>query len=288
MILITGASGYVGTNLVKLMTPENTKCFIRRGSNINHLEKFTLTYGDLSDENSIVPALDNVDTIIHLAAITNSKNNHDYYNINTTGTNNLLNACKRKGVKKIIFISSMAVTRNKLDDYGKSKLQAEDLIKKSGLNYTILRPTTIYGNDSDFTKKFIKHVRKVPFFVFLVGDGNVKIQPVFIDDVTKSIQKCIDNQVTNNKVYDILGGTKITLNYFTDFICSRLNLKKIKVHIPIPLALVCITIISLFHKNFSTRKEFIKGLNQDIAGSNIEAQTDLGFKFKKLSQTFTV
>ena len=285
MILVTGATGYVGRNLIKLLDNRKVKCFVRKNSEIKALEGFNIEYGDITDIASIERVLDNVDAVIHMAAVVNSSDKEIYYLVNVKGTKNLIEACKNRGVKRIIFVSSMAATREFLDDYGKSKKEAEELVANSGLKYTILRPTIIYGADNSTLKQFIEYIQKVPFLVPVIGSGEAKIRPVYIDDVVNIITRSVDNPQSIYKTYNLLGGTKISINYFIDFISSRLGIKKVKVHIPMGLALTSISFLTMFNRKFSITKDFIKNLDYGVVGDNKDAEVDFSLRFKKLSHT---
>lgn len=259
MILITGGTGYIGKNLINRLPKDNVRCMVHKNTIIENLDSDKIISGDILDLNSIEKALDNVDTVIHLAAVISPENKETYDLVNVIGTKNIVESCKKKNIKRIIFTSSMASTRKFLDDYGSSKKKAEEIIKDSKLDYTILRLTTVYGLNSPFTTNLINHIKRFPFIIPLIGNGENKIQPVSIDDVISVIQKCIENKNTIGKTYSILGGTKITLNYFIDFICSKLNINKKKIHVPIPLALKMVKILKKSTKNINLTEEFIKG-----------------------------
>jgi len=184
MILITGGTGYVGKELLKSLNADDVKILARKGSLIP--KNYEAVYGDLMDKDSLVKAVDKVDCVVHLAAVTHARNMSEFYKINVEGTKNLVEACKNSKVKRFIFISSMAVCRKYLDDYGKSKRDAEEIIKNSGLSYVILRPTMIYGGDSEVIKRFISYVKKIPFIIPMIGKGSGKIQPVHVNCLVRS------------------------------------------------------------------------------------------------------
>jgi dihydroflavonol-4-reductase len=111
----------------------------------------------------------------------------EYFRINITGTQNLVDASVLKGVKRIIYISSRA---SFLDGggYSQSKLKAEECVKSSGLQWLILRPSEAYGQGAgDTVNRLIEWVKKYPF-VPVIGEGKAKLSPVYIDDVVSAIE----------------------------------------------------------------------------------------------------
>lgn len=217
-ILVTGATGFVGNHLIKALDRENISILSRR-----HIPRREVYIGDLFNKEILLEAT-KVDVVIHLAGISKG----DVFKTNYEGTKNLIDACVRNNIKKFIFISSFDAVLN--TEYGRSKLKAEWYIKKSGLDYIIIRPTFIFGRDSkkDLDKliKYIKiGIAPIP------GDGNFKLQPVFVDDVVKLIVKSI-NIKNKNKIYFIGGSQKLSFNELVELISKALRKNPIKINIP--------------------------------------------------------
>ncbi len=131
-ILITGANGGIGKILIKKLIKAgfNDLTVLSRGkSKFEETKKFKVKIGDLDNFNSLDKALKNIDIIIHLAGITHTKKTKKYFQINTEGTKNLLQAAEKNFVKKFIFISSRAASE-KGGAYAYSKFLAEQMVKK--------------------------------------------------------------------------------------------------------------------------------------------------------------
>lgn len=273
-ILVTGASGYLGQEVLKYLDKHHARCLVREG----HIPDVEIAHGDVLDAASLERAVAGVHTIIHAAAVTHSSDEKLFAAVNVYGTKNLLEASKKAGVKHFIFISSMASTRKYLDAYGKSKWQAEELVKHSGIPYTILRPTMMYGEESKAVRDFIAYLRRFPLIVPVLGNGNPRIQPVHVDDVARIIAKSVE-QGGRNKAYAVVGGTTISMNYFIDFVMSRMRMKKMKVHVPLGVA-------SLLGGFFGVRGEFIKSLAFENLGDPFVLESEFRVKPRRLSQAF--
>src|SRR3989344_5101366 len=249
-ILVTGASGFVGKNLIKHLNKYNINILSRK-----KIFGDGVFVGDLFDKKILLDA-SKVDIIIHLAGISNG----DVFKINYEGTRNLVDACVENKVKKFIFISSFDAILE--TDYGKSKLKAEDYIKNSGLNYIIFRPTVIYGNDNK--KDIGRLIRLIKMGISPIpGSGNFKLQPVFVDDIVKIIAMAIESK-HKNKTYFIGGADVLSFNELADKIASQLNKKIVKINIPIFLV-----------------KLINKSLLSDKICSNAEIEKNFKFKTKK-------
>ena len=275
-ILVTGATGYLGREVLKYLDKGRVRCLVRKGK-IADVEQI---HGDVTDAASLQEAVQDVECVVHLAAVTHAKEDYLFQLVNVNGTKNLLEASKKAGVKHFIFVSSMAAARKFLDVYGKSKKMAEGLVKDSGVPYTILRPTMMYGGESRAVKDFLGYLRRFPLIVPVLGSGSGRIQPVHVDDVARIIARSIE-QGSKNKAYAVVGGTTISMNYFIDFVLSRLRVKKLKVHIPLKIA-------GFFGGLFGLKREFIKSLAFENLGDAGVLETDFRVKPRRLSQAFKV
>lgn len=260
-ILITGGGGFVGKHLVGLLKEKNKVIILSRNPGFLGGIK-----GDLNDYDSIKDSFREIDTVIHLAF---SKN----YPENIKMTENLIRVCKENKVQKIILLSSMAAKRNNPDQYGKVKQMVEKITKQSGINYTILRPSIIYGRGSSSFDFIIDKIRKIPAFVPVIGSGKYKLAPVYILDVVEIIKKCVENKITDKKEYDLPGGEEI---YFIDLIeelKKQLRIKKRNIKIPI---FMCKIVASTMPSIIS--KENIKNLTESSIADIDLAKNDLDYK----------
>jgi nucleoside-diphosphate-sugar epimerase len=269
-ILITGATGFIGKRLVKkLSLNKNYKiiCFVRKNSKIKDLEKFkvNIIYGDMFDKNSILKALKNIDLIVHLA--TSHINGNE--KLNLIGSKNIIESCIEKKVKRFVFISSMATKRKILDEYGKTKLDIEKILKSSSLDWTILRPSMIYSERNLF---LLGKCISFPFIIPVIGNGKYKMDPVFIEDIIFSIEEVIRNKNSINKEYDLSGGERLSFNELINLCKKRFNIKKPAIHIPIFL---CLAIFRFFP---IISLESIRGINQDTNSDISNLVRDLKIK----------
>ncbi len=187
-ILVTGATGFIGRHLTAALSKNySVRCLVRKSSDTSALKDFNIeiAYGDLLDQNTLRPALDGIDLVYHLAGEVYSRRKNDYYNGNILATENLLNICKNKHVSRIIYLSSAAVykpitTKTLLTEesecapitiYGETKLQAERLIRESGLVFTIVRAPVVYGpyQPAAINQFFLNAVRRKK--VYVIGRG---------------------------------------------------------------------------------------------------------------------
>lgn len=226
--LITGASGFIGRNLIPFLKG--------RGREVHALVRIqdgTLTcrqfLGDIAKSNPLENVTPGIDTIIHLASISNATR-RDLENINVRGTHNLLEAAQKKGVRKIIYASSENVFLNLPDAYTQTKKRAEEMIKGFG-EYAIIRPSPVYGKGENASfQRLLSAIKKWPI-IPIIGTGKNKLQPIYIDDLLHCIFEVLKNDLKG--IYTISGGEAVTLETLIDIMMKHLDIRKRKVFIPI-------------------------------------------------------
>jgi len=243
-ILITGGCGFVGVNLVKYLSGKDYTITILDNLSTGQKESIEklgldkapdIIIDDIRNEDAVARALKGMDTVIHLAAQTSVvesvENPRESWDINVTGTVNLLEACRENNVERFVFASSNAVAGEQippidekmipqpLSPYGASKLTGEALCSayyhSFGLRTTALRFANLYGPYSDHKTsviaKFIEWIRaETPFTVF--GDGNQTRDFVHVDDISQAIQLSLESQKSQGEVFQIASGKETSIN----------------------------------------------------------------------------
>ena len=192
---------------------------------------------------------------------------------------NIVEACKKEKIKKLILLSSMSAKRSHPDAYGRNKLLIEKIVKDSGLNYTILRASIIYGKGSNSFNFIIDNMNKVPFLTPIIGNGKYKINPVCIKDVINAIEKCVENKTTDKNDYDISGGENIQFIQLINELKKEKNIRKKNVFLPIKFC----ELIALFLPRMISR-ENIKNLTEDTKANTEKARRDFGYNPIKFSE----
>lgn len=256
MVFLTGANGYLGKRVLEYFVKNKVKvvALVRSENSIDVLkEKFPkvkFVLGDLNDKKVLSSVIQRGETIIHLAASVHGSA-EEMNKSNIEGVKNLIEASKLKKVKKIIFLSSMAVRRPFLDDYSKSKLFGEDLCLNSGIKSVILRPTIIFGgddlNEGSF-KNAVAQINMFPFFIPVFGSGKYSLAPVHVDDVAKAVFLASGKSFDKYGVFEI-GGKVVNFNEFVKILKKKYNIRKFILHIPLFLGKFAVFLLSKILKN---------------------------------------
>ncbi|MBU12939.1 MAG: epimerase [Nitrosopumilales archaeon] len=222
-ITITGANGFVAKNLRNFLSKNHIKviAIARKTFQKHHTE--TAVYSKTLLEKGLQNKLRNCDALVHLIGIGKQSSKYNFEG-NVDLTKNMIKTCKKSGIKKIIYISGLGVTKNSRSDYFISKYKAEQEIINSGLNYTIFRPSYIVGKKDYLSKFVLKQIKKG--IVIIPGSGKYHLQPIFVEDVAKIILESISEKKFSNKILDLVGPEIIK---FEDFVRYFVKNKKIRI-----------------------------------------------------------
>ena len=233
-ILITGASSEMESALIRQLSKFSSlkiRAMVHRS--LVNVPGCEIRPGNLKNLDLLARAVFGVDTVVHMAALTKSSRGSDYFDTNVNGTKNLIDTCVKQGVKKIIYISSLAASISG-GAYASSKLEAEHCVKKSGLKWLILRPSEVYGQGRDTINQLIQWVQSYPC-VPVIGAGKSRLSPVHIDDVVSAIAKSIFIKEIERKTITLAGPEELIYDDLVDRIAAYLNVKRFKLHLPADL-----------------------------------------------------
>jgi uncharacterized protein YbjT (DUF2867 family) len=243
MLLITGANGYIGRHLVARLVSQDIplRCLVRdenRAKTILPADKVELVRGDTTRPETLDDAVRGIDTIVHAAFITADRKpvKKNYYNeTNVQGTENLIKAAKAAGVKRIVEISGLGTRPDKPGSYMQGRYLAELMLMESGLSWTIIRPSVLFGDEAPFIKGLSDLIRTAPI-VPLIGGGKTMFQPIYVEDVVTVIVKVLEEpERTNTHIYTIGGPEYYSFKQITDVLLRSMHTARLKVYAPTPL-----------------------------------------------------
>jgi NADH dehydrogenase len=227
-IFVTGASGFIGENLIRRQATATDRCFkilTRRaasahGSTDGPIEQVT---GDLLKPETYRAALEGCDAVVHLAAATGRATPAEYQRVNVEGTRALLQACDAAGVRQFLHVSTIAAgyPNQRYYPYAKTKAQAEALVRKSGLDFVIVRPTLVLGEKSPIWKTLTK-IAGLP--VIPLPEGRpVRVQPIHVNDIVRGIEHLLARDRFEGEVLELGGPRPMPFREFLQLIQSALR-----------------------------------------------------------------
>jgi len=269
-IIIPGGAGFVGRNLVRILTgsipPKNITVIDKNADHLKMMEQYgiNIVQADLSQPDKWYNLFSEQDVIIHLAAQISSQNEEDFFQNNIRTTENIIEAAQKFSVSKIIFFSSAAVLSIRKDPYAETKLQAEKLVKQSGLNYCIIQPSIMYGPTDDKNIGYlINFAKKMPVFP-IPGHGRWPRQPIYIDDMCYLILHFLEEFPENN-VYSINGRDTIFFRDMVQMVFQELGGIKIMIPFPIPL----FKVLMMTYQKISGNTQFTTDQVDSLASCDI-------------------
>ncbi len=271
-ILITGASGFIGSHLVSFLLEDGEKAnhlrlLIPEKSSLDLLKKnFDIVQGDIRNKELMIRAMKGVNTIYHLAAVSGfgGKTYKDYKEVNVDGTQNLLDACRGEKIQKFIFFSTVAVyglppwigrivnwdensPKNPTEIYGKSKFEAEKKILQAAANYklpyVIIRPASVYGPRDKGQLYGLYRAIKNHYFV-KIGNGKNLMHFLYVKDLVKGARQA---QLSTSKAAEyIFAGKKPTeFNNVIKYVAASINERIPSFYIPKTMGLMLSQIMDL-------------------------------------------
>ncbi len=252
-IAITGGKGFVGSNLIKTIdTQKNEVIVLTRGeTKSDGLIKYINT--NYRDENSVIKATQGARIIIHLAATLFARNKNEFIKENVISTRNLVKASNINGVKKFIYISSLAAggtsedfhhprtedtPDNPKSNYGISKLMAEEELKKLKIDWVILRPPIVYGPKDDGFSTIAEWVRKG--IMISPSSSDARFSFIFVKDLARCIVKCVEDDNIKNEKYYVCENKIYSWEEFITIMSNMMGVKKPKM-IKMPKSMLNLT-----------------------------------------------
>ena len=239
-IAITGGTGFVGGHLArKLVQDGYNVALIARGQDqrnpkilkLNHSQFFA---ADLSNFDELTTAFTGCDAIVHCAGINREIKSQTYERVHVKGTRSVCEAATRAGANKIILISFLRARPNCGSAYHESKWAAEEIVRASGLDHTILKPGVVYGR-GDHMLDHLSHALQT-FSVFAsIGMSEKFMRPLAIEDLVSVIEAALNDPRLSRKTFSVTGPEEITLREAARRVGESIGKKPITFGVPVAL-----------------------------------------------------
>ena len=234
MILVTGGSGFIGRRVTsRLMEGGNSVRVLARGQRrADQPSGVEVVRGDVVSAEGLSEAMSEVEKVIHLVAIIRESGSQTFEAVIQQGTERLVEAAKVAGVKKFVYVSAIGAQDDPYYPYLRAKWAAERAVALSGLKFTILRPSIIFGEGDEFINALAGLVRYNPV-VPVAGDGKTKFQPLWVEDLVTCIVACLDEEAHGGQTLAVGGPEHLTYEEILDIVKEALGKSRIKVHVPL-------------------------------------------------------
>src|SRR3990170_181355 len=217
MILVTGGSGFIGKRVVaRLADGDNGVRVLARGQRqAEQPNGVEAVDADVLSGEGLSEAMSGVDKVVHMVAIIRESGGQTFEGVIRRGTERVAAAAKLAGVKKLVYVSAIGAQDTPTYPYLHAKWWAERAVASSGIKYTILRPSIVFGEGDEFINALAGLVRYNPI-VPVAGNGKAKFQPIWVEDLVTCAVACLDEDAHDGETLEGGGPEHLTHDEILD------------------------------------------------------------------------
>ncbi|HWG33823.1 MAG TPA: NAD(P)H-binding protein [Gemmatimonadaceae bacterium] len=249
-VVVTGAAGFVGCHACRALAGKGwqVRALVRSAAKaaerLAHLP-VEIRIGDIRDPAYLTSSMDGATAVVHLAAIAIEHDDDTYESANTNATRAVIESASNARVRRFVHMSQNGSDSKSPYRFLRSKGIAQDLVTASDLEWTVLRPSVIFGREDEFVNMLARLVRLTPFVLPLPDDGRARFQPIAVDDVAQVIAHTISDASTHQQVFPLGGSAELTLRQIAERILVAMNARRAV--IGVPAAIIRPLVAALWH-----------------------------------------
>jgi NADH dehydrogenase len=247
-VLVLGGTGFVGGHLCNALklAGHSIRLVVHRQKDLDLA--YEQVEGDVTELSTIVNAGNGCDAVINLVGIIREfpSRGITFQRLHVLATRNALEVAKRSGIKRFLQMSALGTRPGASSHYHRSKFQGEEEVRASALDYTIFRPSIIFGPADDFINKLAGYIKQYPV-VPVIGDGAYRLQPIAGDDVARCFTMALERIDTIGKSYEICGPTRMSYLEMLDIIGRNVGKAEVrKAHAPLGMMRMIVPLLQKF------------------------------------------
>ena len=245
-VLVTGATGFVGRHVVRALVEKGMRVrALAHTPGREHVvagQDVEVSYASISDSAALKSAMDGVDGVVHLVAVIREKGAHTFDSVNHLGTARVVEAAREAGVRRFVQMSAIGAVDDPGLTYLQSKWRGEQAVVQSGVPYTILRGSILFGEGDEFINMLAGLVRAFPL-VPVAGNGGAMFQPLHIEDAARCLAETLLSDELASQTVEIGGPDHLNYDQIINAIAATFGRKRWKVHLPLPLMRMIVAVM---------------------------------------------
>ncbi|MDE2483662.1 MAG: NAD(P)H-binding protein [candidate division NC10 bacterium] len=239
MILVTGAGGFVGVHLLKRLSALGlpVRALIRSDADVGRLRRVarSLCRSAIADAASLKRAMQGVEQVIHLAGIFRESWKETFETAHQDGTRRLMEAAREAKVRHVVYVSTLGAAPDRIYPFVRSKWLGEGEVRSSGLPFTILRPSLLFGEGDHFLMPLSRLLRSSPYAI-IPGCEPLRCQPLWVGDLVSCLVKTVESGVGKGEAIALAGPAQISYEGVVDLVQRELGSRRPKMLLPLSLA----------------------------------------------------
>lgn len=258
-VLVTGATGFVGGYVSWRLLADGWQVtgLSRTASDRTLPTGMSAATGDVVTGQGLAESMVGMDAVVHLVGVIEERGATTFERVHVDGTGNVLAAATAAGVERFVFMSALGADLASPSSYQRTKAQAEALVRASGMTWTIMRPSLIFGVGDDFFSGTLRDLVVLPPVVPVVGDGSFPFRPIHVEDVADAFARALVLPAAEGGSFDLLGPREYTLRRLLEQVRDLLRPRKPLVGVPLPLMRLGIVLFRLLPNPPITRDQFL-------------------------------
>jgi NADH dehydrogenase len=298
-ILVTGAAGFVGWHMIPALLDAGHRVvgmvrddadgeLVLRRLSTARRDGVEIRSGDVTERESLSAVVRDVDAVLHLAAIPRDYDGGQSLRlVNTEGTRNVLDAARAAGVRRFVHQGALGVVDDPELHYASSKARAEALVAASGLDWTILKPSLLFGPGDGFFNILAGLVRLSPGIVPITGSGQSRFQPLWIGDLARIVVAVFADPSTIGRTFELGGPAYWTYREIVEEVLRGMGTRRALLPMPVAVIRLVAASAEFVHLPFPVATDQLRQLKLDNIGPLDGVREAFGFEPRSMSGGLT-
>jgi uncharacterized protein YbjT (DUF2867 family) len=288
-ILVTGPNGFVGSHLVPALLDADHRVValvrddegagqVMRRLTPEQQARVEIRRGDVTKPDTLAGTLAGADGVLHLVAIPRDWDGGASLRlVNTEGTRNILAAAQEAGVRRFVYLGGLGLVDEPDLHFGSSKAKAMALVRESGLDWTILKPSLVFGPRDGFFNILAGLVRMSPGIVPITGKGNARFQPLAIEDLGRATVLAFADAGTIRREYELGGPRYWTYREIVEEVLRGMGKRRVLMPMPVAVIRLVAGVAEAIRMPFPVATDQLRQLRHDNIGALDGVKVGFGF-----------